>query len=141
MVVLIDMALYCWGSPIIDLSIFFFLSISPQMREQHEVFISKTKCTIKLGYFRKLKKMFSLLNTFSFLTNNSLLKLISGRLSRVLSFSSGLLFREVWSWSISLHSQVRQTSWSRKSVTAKSLTWAQTYKTWRRLFRRLDKPI
>jgi hypothetical protein len=35
-VCLVDIALYCWSSPAIDLAYFFFLSVTPELRETHE---------------------------------------------------------------------------------------------------------
>jgi hypothetical protein len=34
---LVDMAMYCWRSPAIDLSYFFFMSLQPEMRRKYEV--------------------------------------------------------------------------------------------------------
>ena len=33
---LVDVALFCWKSPVIDLSYFFFMSLHPDMRAEHE---------------------------------------------------------------------------------------------------------
>ena len=33
---LVDIALYCWNSPVTDLSYFFFMSVHPDLREEKE---------------------------------------------------------------------------------------------------------
>ena len=33
---MVDIALYCWNSPVTDLSYFFFMSVHPDLREKRE---------------------------------------------------------------------------------------------------------